>query len=177
MYYLFEDKAINCNTDYIISLASASQRPLARYRAKENALKKKTSESGAACNSTNTEHFKWLMVDIIKHIFHVTLKLSGKEHTTVIGIFHPELNFNWSHKTLPNWWKFANLGEFWQTIVDKFAWRKTALVQSNSYHLKIYHSTSAFIIWLLKACMIRHCKHRIIWHSMKHKSSFTFTCC
>ena len=40
MYYLFEDKAINCNTDYIISLANASQRPLARYQAKENALKK-----------------------------------------------------------------------------------------------------------------------------------------
>ena len=148
MYCLFEDKAINCNTDYIISLASASQRPLTHYWAKENTLKKKTSKSRAACNSTNTERFKWLMVEIIKHIFHVTLTLSGNEHTTVIGIFHPELSFNGSHKTLPNWSKFANLGEFWQTIVDKFAWRKTALVQSNSYHLKIYHSTSAFIIWL-----------------------------
>lgn len=44
MYYLFEDKAIYCNTDYIISFASAGQRPLPRYQAKENALKKKLAK-------------------------------------------------------------------------------------------------------------------------------------
>ena len=136
-------KGICLRTKPLIAIPIISSRLLASQRERP---KKKTSESGAACNSTNTECFIWLMFEILKYIFHVTLFYFPETNTQQSLASH----FNGSHKTLPNWWKFAReLGEFWQTIVDKFTWRKTALVQSNLYHLKIYHSTSAFIVWLL----------------------------